>query len=157
VVAGRLGLLDQTPGGEIANGLAGGTGTVRAYLRLQGLPSVAVRYELADTAGGALATGKLAPGEGRWIAVEAPGGQDLRFSLMGSESQSLEQVSGGLDLRRVSVGLSGFFLCEADDLKARQDLLEAVSFGDLEPISAYWEHDIGSDRAQPPRLLDAAQ
>jgi hypothetical protein len=59
--------------------------------------------------------------------------------LRGAVSEALEFVTGGLDRRHVSVGLSGFFLCPAGDLKARQDFLEAVSLGDLGGISAYKE------------------
>jgi glycosyltransferase involved in cell wall biosynthesis len=126
-------------GGDLTIGLPDGVDRCRIYLHLKGLPSLETRYELSCDGAGAAAEGSLGPGEGRWILFETRGDRDLRVRLRGAVSEALEFVTGGLDRRHVSVGLSGFFLCPAGDLKARQDFLEAVSLGDLGGISAYKE------------------
>jgi hypothetical protein len=39
----------------------------------------------------------------------------------------------------ISIGLVGFFICEASDLAARAALLEAVALGNINDLNAYRE------------------
>jgi glycosyltransferase involved in cell wall biosynthesis len=124
-------------GGRLEIALPSKSGPLRFYLRLHGLPTRSTAYEVRISGAGRVMSGVLTPGEFKWLACDvAPApDQTLHVTLKGEETENLANVTGGLDARVVSVGLSGFFVCAASDTNARASFLEAVTLGQMDDLS----------------------
>lgn len=124
-------------GGRLEINLPAGSGPLRLYLRLHGLPIRASAYGVRVAGASPTVEGMLAPGELKWVTldVEPPADAPLRVSLWGREAENLADVTNGLDPRVVGVGLCGFFLCATGDIAARAAFLEAVALGQVEDLS----------------------
>lgn len=113
-------------------------GPVRLFIGLLGLPDSATSWSL-ETRGQPVASGELRPGETRWIARTLPRGaiEDGVFQLrvLSAGEADLSRVTGGIDGRRVTVGVIGFMLCAESDMVARAAFLEGLATGDLAPLA----------------------
>ncbi|MGX1803989.1 hypothetical protein ACWIDJ_16860, partial [Brevundimonas naejangsanensis] len=71
----------------------------------------------------------------RWmpieIATEDAASGVLQISFRSDQSQDFAINTNGVDTRVTGVGVIGFMLCEADDMQARADFLEALTMRDL--------------------------
>jgi len=109
---------------------------LRLHLHLRGLPATSCPYSFgfADHA----IHGELRPAEEKWLALDVPPEaiQDglLALTLKGETSEDLRGCTNGADHRIVSLGVNGFFVCEADDGAARMAFVEAVALGNLSDI-----------------------
>jgi glycosyltransferase involved in cell wall biosynthesis len=128
-------------GGGLAIGLPEQRGTVRVYLQLQNIPGHACPWRLRIQ-GLPTLRGELTPGERRWVSFDYPedGGALLRLHLRGDWSETIAMVTSGQEKEyRASVGLCGFFVCEASDAAARSAFLEAAALGTVTDLDAYRE------------------
>ncbi|KSB90019.1 hypothetical protein AS593_11390 [Caulobacter vibrioides] len=121
---------------------------LRFYLRLHGLPTRSTTYEVRVSDASRVMSGVLASGEFKWLACDVAPSPDrtLYVTLKGGETENLAHVTGGLDARVVSVGLSGFFLCAANDTNARTAFLEAVTLNQMDDLSFGREFSEQPDR-----------
>jgi glycosyltransferase involved in cell wall biosynthesis len=135
-------------GGRLEIGVPPDTGPLRLYLHLHGPPSLACPYRVRWSGSARLLEGVLRPGGFRWVTleIEPPADLVLRVTLEGDMSQNLGGVTDGLDSRVVGVGLSGFFLCAADDMAARADFLEAAALDNVQDLA------FNRERPEPPDL-----
>jgi len=131
------GCWSKPQGGRLEIALPVGSGPLRLYLRLYGLPTRASDYEVRVSGADRVMAGVLAAGACKWLPMDVAPAADLilHVSLRGQETENLTNVTDGLDPRIVSVGLGGFFLCAADDLVARATFLEAATLGQVEDLS----------------------
>lgn len=110
-------------------------GPLRVYARVVGLPGHSARAFMEVDGVEASNAVELNPGEAKWTAVDLParntGEQVHQLILHGDRAEDLAERTGGGDPRIISVGLAGFFLCEADDAAARAAFSEAVALGHL--------------------------
>ncbi|MDG2527285.1 glycosyltransferase family 4 protein [Caulobacter endophyticus] len=124
-------------GGRLEIALPPTSEPLRFYLRLHGLPTRSTTYEVRVSGASRVMSGALASGEFKWLACDvAPSPEQvLHVTLKGGETENLANVTSGQDARVVSVGLSGFFLCAANDTNARASFLEAVMLNQMDDLS----------------------
>lgn len=106
------------------------------YVQLHGVPRITCHYEL-EIENGRVVEG-IVPADGfKWHALTIDPSSDKSVNLLirGLDHLDLTEVTGGVDRRVVSVGVSGFFLCAADDTATRHRLLEAVTFNALDELT----------------------
>ncbi len=125
-------------GGRLEIGMPDARGAWRLYLRLHGLPNCTCAYEVrvADTS--ITLEGVLAAQAYKWLTLELPvtlPNRTVSIFIQGTTSQELAAVTDGVDRRVVSVGVCGFFLCEADDAVIRSNFLEAVVLGNVDDLA----------------------
>lgn len=124
----------KAPGGRLEIGLPRDRGPLRAYFRLHGLPQRTSRYRLS-IGERIQVEGSLPAGEFKWLSFDLPAATAdkgvLHVVLEGDTTEDLSPLTQGLDPRLVSVGLTGFFLCESGDAPARAAFLEAIALDDL--------------------------
>ena len=126
-------------GGVLAIGLPPRDVPLRVGLLLLGAPECGLDWSLRVKLGPALA-GLLERRGRKWVTFTYPVTQDddvlrLRIESEPSEGEEDSSESGGDS----TVGLAGFFVHRQDDLDAGERLLEAISLGNLDDISAYRE------------------
>lgn len=115
---------------------------IRLYLQLHGLPTGECPW-LVTVAGAQPQSGVLSPGVSKWVSFEIdaiPDDRVLRILVEGGATADLRTATEGLDPRVVSIGVMGFFLCRAGDVKARAAFLEAVALSNLEDLTFNREH-----------------
>ncbi|MDF0545478.1 glycosyltransferase [Sphingobium sp. H39-3-25] len=125
-------------------------GPLRLYLRLHGLPTGSCEWQ-ASVTGGKTEQGVIDPGAFKWVSLTidlVPLDRCLNVTVEGEATLDLATVTGGLDPRIVSVGVAGFYLCHADDAKARSQFLEALALGNLDDL-AYNRERIGNAAVAP--------
>ncbi|MBU3076981.1 glycosyltransferase [Sphingomonas quercus] len=129
-------------GAELAIGLPRGHGPLRVYMLLWGLPEQECPWKLRIKGRPPL-SGTLAPEEKKWISFDYPAADDdgvLRMRLNGQTAEAITMNTSGSEKEYfASLGVAGFFICDADDGAARAALLEAAALGNLADISAYAE------------------
>jgi glycosyltransferase involved in cell wall biosynthesis len=125
-------------GGRLEIGLPSGSEDgVRLYIQLHGLPTRECAWT-AIMSGTRPQKGVLAPGVFKWISFDVgtiPDDRVLRLTIEGSSIVDLRSVTDGLDPRIVSIGVTGFFLCAADDAPTRAAFLEAIMLGNLPDLA----------------------
>ncbi|QJU57625.1 glycosyltransferase [Sphingomonas sp. AP4-R1] len=130
-------------GGELTIGLPSDRKPLRVYLLLQNFPNHTCPWRLRIK-GLPSIDGELQMGEHRWVSFDYPvldDGGTLRMKLRGGWSEIIKMSTGGtIKEYSASVGLKGFFLCEADDHVARTKFLEAASLGTISDLDAFREH-----------------
>lgn len=120
--------------------VADATKRLRMYVELHGMPHV--RCDLRIDANGheAVEETSLDAGERKWLSFEVAGNAEAQdpvtIDLVCSTFEELGKTLSGGDTRAIAVGVAGFYLCEADDAVGRMALLEAVSLGSVETLSA---------------------
>jgi glycosyltransferase involved in cell wall biosynthesis len=133
------GVWTKPEGGDLAFRVDRPHKALRAYFRIRGVfetPS-AWTLDFASPDGVRLA-GRLGPDERRWVTVDFPassGGSTVLGKLSGAEIQDLASRTNGLDARVTSIGLEGFYLCEAEDVIGRLALTEAITLGGLDTLT----------------------
>jgi len=129
-------------GGELTIGLPGDRKPLRVYLLLKNFPNHECPWRLRIKDLRSIA-GTLQMGEERWVSFDYPvlnDGNVLRAKLRGEWSETIKMSTGGtMKEYTASVGLKGFFLCEADDAVSRTRFLEAASLGNVIDLDAYGE------------------
>jgi len=106
----------------------------RLYLRLKALPEELTRYQIAMQDGRQVA-GEIEPGLHKWVVIDdVPVAEDvLRLRIRG-ENSALVNMQGTSRKLPAMVGVVGFYICERSDHRARADLLETSTLGDLETL-----------------------
>jgi len=106
----------------------------RLYLRLKALPAELTRYQIAMHDGRQVA-GEIEPGLHKWVVIDDVPVSDgvLRLRIRG-ENSALVNMQGAARKLPAMVGVVGFYICERNDHKARADLLESTTLGDLESL-----------------------
>jgi hypothetical protein len=126
-------------GGLLDLALAGPHGPLRLYLRVKAPPARAVEFEIRIEGGEAPALDALEANEAKWISLDLPACADAqprhRILVRGHDWEDLAERTDGQDRRIISIGLAGFFICEADDNAARGAFLEAVSLGTVDDLA----------------------
>lgn len=129
-------------GGELTIGLPADRKMLRVYLLLRNLPTHECPWRLRIKGLPAI-SGTLALGEERWVSFDYPvieDGDVLRMKLRGGTTETIKMsTSGTVKEYTASVGLKGFFICEADDAVSRTKFLEAASLGNVIDLDAYGE------------------
>lgn len=126
-------------GGLLDIALAGPHGPLRLYLRVKAPPACATEFEIQVEGAHAPTVDSVEANEAKWINLDLPACADARprhrILLRGDDREDLAERTEGQDRRIISIGLAGFFLCEADDGLARGAFLEAVSLGKIEDLA----------------------
>lgn len=129
-------------GGGIAIGLPEDRKPLRIYLLLKNFPNHECPWRLRVKGLSGL-SGTLTHGEERWVSFEYPeldDGNVLRMHLRGEWSEVIRMNTGGSEKDyKASVGLCGFYICNADDAVARTAFLEAAALGSVMELNAYRE------------------
>jgi glycosyltransferase involved in cell wall biosynthesis/Tfp pilus assembly protein PilF len=129
-------------GGGLAIGLPERHGLLRVYLLLKNFPGHDCPWRLRIK-GLPTLRGRLLDGEERWVSFDYPmidDGDVLRMNLRGERTELIRMSTNGSEKDYLaSVGLRGFFICEADDAVSRTRLLEATAFGNVAALDAYRE------------------
>jgi glycosyltransferase involved in cell wall biosynthesis len=110
-----------------------GHGALRAYFLLKGLPDKDCRFAIDVNHGMARRSGMLHAGESRWATLDIPEGSDgglIEVTFKGAARTDLSSQTDNLDRRVVSLGVSGFFLCDAADVLTRLAISEAIALND---------------------------
>ncbi|WP_165190190.1 glycosyltransferase family 4 protein [Caulobacter soli] len=127
----------KAEGGRLEIAVPEGVGPLRLYVQVHAPPQKACGYRLTCSGAAEPREGALKAGAFRWLTldVDPPADLVLRVGLEGDSVEDLADVTDGLDRRFVGVGLTGFFLCAADDLIARANFLEAVALGNIDDLA----------------------
>lgn len=129
-------------GGDLTIGLPENRKALRVYLLLKNFPNHECPWRLRIKGLPSIA-GTLQLGEERWVSFDYPvmdDGNVLRAKLRGEWSETIQMSTGGTMKDYIaSVGLKGFFICEADDAVARTRFLEAAALGNVADLDAYGE------------------
>lgn len=111
---------------------------LRMYFGLRGDENERCHYVI--TCGDARVEGEIAPDAVMWAWLNIP--------ASGSDQECMVKLSarptheGGLP----TYFLRGFYLCECDDARSRQDFLEAVTLGRMDLLDAFRERDTAEIR-----------
>jgi glycosyltransferase involved in cell wall biosynthesis/Flp pilus assembly protein TadD len=111
---------------------------LRVYFLLQGIPDADCGFDIEINMGEAHRSGTIHANEFRWIALELPEGSKdgvIDVTIQGTTQVDLAPRTGGLDSRVVSVGVAGFFLCEAADVLSRIAITEAIILRDQKSMA----------------------
>lgn len=110
---------------------------LRLYLRVSSMPRQRCDFSIDVNGWSDLVTGELRADETKWLAVDLPPHPQGRpLAEVEIRSNSCEDLSiHTADPRTVSIGVIGFFVCEADDHVARTAFLEAAALGNVEDLS----------------------
>lgn len=125
-------------GGSLQFHLTPGRGQLRVYVGLLGLSETECVGEIL-VGGMSLRKPNLHQGEHRWVAIDLEE-QDyssgvLQITLRSDRSQNFGVTTNGVDTRITGVGVIGFMVCEAGDMKARADFMEALAMRDLHQLA----------------------
>jgi glycosyltransferase involved in cell wall biosynthesis len=129
----------KAAGGEISLALKGRHAPLRIYIRIRGAPAQPSDwvFEVARPLERRMA-GTLNPEEYEWLVLDLPAskeGTTFQAKLSGCHSEDLGGLTHGADQRVVSVGVAGFYICEAGDLSARMAFAEAAGMGSFRSLT----------------------
>jgi hypothetical protein len=135
------GVWTKPQGGDLAIRIEHPHHDLRGYFLIRGVLESASDWAFEFSHGNEVRrlSGTLRPDEWRWVIVDLPAsnsGLTISARLTGWTTQDLSHRTNGLDRRVTSVGLAGFYCCEARDFEARMNLTEAITLGALDTLTA---------------------
>ncbi len=80
----------------------------------------------------------MPPGAFKWVTIDVdplPDDRIIRLKIEGEAVDDLRAVTEGGDPRIVSIGVTGFFVCESGDERGRAAFLEATALDNLEELA----------------------
>jgi glycosyltransferase involved in cell wall biosynthesis len=122
-------------GGELVFRIKGPHSPLRGYFWLNGLQRETSGWslELDLSAPVAVVKGSIGAGEAKWVICEfreSDGDTVVHVRVRGEAYQDLSRLTDGADPRLTSIGVRGFYICEATDTIAREDFAEAILLND---------------------------
>lgn len=125
-------------GAQLKLNLGQADGTLKFYIGLQGLSQAEQTYQI--TFGGVVVRqGVLRAKEERWLSIDIRTDQyaagEIVIGLKGQAKEDFALNTNGVDRRVAGLGVFGFMICQADDLKSRADFMEALTLQQLPELA----------------------
>jgi hypothetical protein len=128
-------------GGELRLRVKGPHGPLRGYFWLNGLREEGTDFSFTFglTAASPLLQGHIGAGNRKWVSCEFRANDadsTLHIKLRSERHQDMAVITGGIDPRLTAIGICGFYLCEASDTAARENLSEAILLNEIDRLES---------------------